>query len=265
MLNKILIKMELEILYNKDNKLRFVINEINPVMANTLRRLIISEVPVLAIDEVEFQKNTSALYDEILAHRLSLIPLKTDLKSYNLKEECKCKGKGCALCELKLTLVADNGIVYASQLKSTDPKATPIYPEMPIVELIKKQKIELEATAILGKGKQHMKFSPGLAYYRGYPEFIISENSNLKKIQEELKDIVVIKGNKIDIKDLNKWNERYEEILEINNVQVKNSETKFIFYLESWGQLSCKEILLKALDIFNDKLTEFESKLKKAK
>ena len=71
--------------------------------------------------------------------------------------------------------------------------------------------------------------------------------------------------NKIEINDLNEWNDRHEEILEINNVQVKNSEEKFIFNLESWGQLSCKEILLKALEIFNDKLDDFESKLKKAK
>ena len=65
--------------------------------------------------------------------------------------------------------------------------------------------------------------------------------------------------------DLTNWNERYEEILEINNVEVKNNEEKFVFYLESWGQLTCKEILLKTLEIFNDKLDEFESKLKKAK
>ncbi len=258
--------MEVQILNNKDNKLTFAINGINPVMANTLRRLIMTEVPVLAIDEVEFQKNTSALYDEILAHRLGLIPLKTDLKSYNLKEECKCKGKGCALCELKLMLKAnEDGIVYSSELKSTDPEAIPVYPDMPIVELIKKQKLELEATAILGKGKTHMKFSPALAYYRGYPEFIVKDNANLKRIQEELNNIIIVKGNKIEIKDLNEWNDRHEEILEINNVQVKNSEEKFIFNIESWGQLTCKEILLKALEIFNDKLDDFESKLKKAK
>ena len=257
--------MEIEILNNKDNKLTFVIDGINATLANTLRRLIITEVPTLAIDEVEFVKNNSALYDEIVAHRLGLVPIKTDLKSYNTKEECKCKGKGCALCELKLTLVAEDGMVYASQLKSTDPKAIPVYPEMPIVELNKKQKIELEATAILGKGKTHMKFNPGLAYYRGYPQIIVINNSNVKKVSEELKNFITVKGSKIEINDLNNWNERHEEILEENNVEVKNSDEDFIFYIESWGQLSCKEMLLKALDVFNDKLTEFESKLKKAK
>ena len=257
--------MEIDILNNKDNKLTFVIDGINATLANTLRRLIITEVPTLAIDEVEFVKNNSALYDEIVAHRLGLVPIKTDLKSYNTKEECKCKGKGCALCELKLTLDKEDGTVYSGDLKSTDPKATPVYSDMPIVELIKKQKVELEATAVLGQGKTHMKFSPGLCYYRGYPQFVVGKESSLKNVQEELQDVVTVKNEKITINDLNTWNERYEEILEMNNVQVKNSEEKFIFHLESWGQLSCKEILLKALDIFNDKLDEFESKLKKAK
>ncbi len=68
--------MEIQILNNKDNKLSFVINDINPALANTLRRLIIIEVPVLAVDEVEFEKNNSGLYDEIIAHRLGLVPLK---------------------------------------------------------------------------------------------------------------------------------------------------------------------------------------------
>src|SRR3989344_2023713 len=258
--------MEIEILNNKDNKLNFVLYGINAVIANTLRRLMTSEVPVLAIEEVEFAKNNSALYDEIIAHRLGLIPLKTDLKSYNLKEECKCKGKGCALCELKLTLKASGPItVYSGDLKSTDPKAKPIYPEMPIGDLTKKQKLELEATAILGKGKTHSKFNPGLIYYRGYPKFTVKDKSNLKKIAEDLKNIVSLKGENIQVNDFGKWNEGYEQLLEENGIQVNNSNEDFIFFIESWGQLSCKEIMLKALEIFNDKLDEFEGKLKKAK
>ena len=265
MLNNIL-KMEIKILNNKDNKLSFIIYAINPALANTLRRLMIAEVPVLAIEEVEFAKNSSALYDEILAHRLGLIPLKTDLKSYNLKDECKCKGKGCALCELKLTLKSSGpATVYSYDLKSTDPKVKPVYPEMPIVDLTKKQKLELEATAILGKGKTHAKFSPGLIYYRGYPEFIVKDKSNLKNLAENLKNIVNLKGDNLQINDILKWNETYEQILEQNNIEVKNSEEDFIFNIESWGQLSCKEIMLKALEIFNDKLDEFSNKLKKAK
>lgn len=258
--------MEVKILNKSENKLVLRINGINTALANTLRRLMMVEVPVLAIDTVEFTKNTSALYDEIIAHRLGLIPLKTDLKSYNLKEKCKCNGKGCAMCELKLVLSVNGaGMVYASNLKSTDPKIQPVFPEMPIVELIKKQSLELTATAILGKGKTHAKFSPGLVYYRGYPNLIVKDKNSLKKVVEELKDVLTIKGDNLDVKDILKWNERYEEILEMNNIEVKNSNEDFIFFIESWGQLKTEEIFKKALEIFDDKLDEFSEKLKKAK
>ena len=265
MLN-IILKMEIKILNKSQNKLVFIINGINSALANTLRRLMIGEVPVLAIDTVEFNKNSSALYDEFIAHRLGLIPLKTDLKSYNLKEECKCKGKGCAICELKLILKAEgSGIVYSSQLKSSDPKAIPVYEEMPIVELTKKQSLELTATAILGKGKVHAKFSPGLVYYRGYPMLNVKDKGKLKKVEEVLKDFVTVKGENIQIKDISTWKESYEEMLEMNDVEVVNSKEDFVFYLESWGQLRPEEIVKKALEIFDEKLDEFSDKLKKAK
>jgi len=107
----------------------------------------------MAIEDVEVRKNSSSLYDEMIAHRLGLIPLTTDLKSYNLPSECKCEGKGCARCQLVLTLSAKGpGIVYSSSLKSKDPKVKPVFDNFPIVKLLKGQEIELEATATLGTG-----------------------------------------------------------------------------------------------------------------
>ena len=64
----------------------------------------IDEVPTMAIEDVEFRKNNSILYDEMLAHRLGLVVLKTDLKSYDLLEECTCKGKGCNLVSAAIKL-----------------------------------------------------------------------------------------------------------------------------------------------------------------
>jgi len=77
--------MEISILDKKDNELIFMIKGINNAIANTIRRTIISDVPTLAVDEINFVKNQGPLYDEILAHRIGLIPIKTDLKAYSLK------------------------------------------------------------------------------------------------------------------------------------------------------------------------------------
>src|SRR3990167_7863048 len=116
----------------ENNKLSFVLINITASFANILRRTIIEETPVMAIEEVEFRKNNSILYDEIIAHRLGLLPLTTDLKSYNLPEECKCKGKGCARCQLKLTLNAKGPcIVYASDMKTRDVSIKPVYQKTP--------------------------------------------------------------------------------------------------------------------------------------
>src|SRR3989338_8883415 len=164
--------MELRVLSNNkdEGKLSFIIKDTTPAFANTLRRIMIEEVPVMAIEEVEFRKNNSILYDEMIAHRLGLLPLSTDLKSYNLPSECKCEGKGCARCQLKLTLKSKGPcMVYASDIHTRDAAVKPVYPKTPIVKLLKNQGLELEATACLGQGKEHVKWAPCHVYYKNKP------------------------------------------------------------------------------------------------
>ena len=87
--------------YDKDKgKLSFIVKDTDPAFANALRRIMTEEVPVMAIEDIEIKDNSSILYDEMIAHRLGLIQLTTDLKSYTLASTCKCKGKGCARCKV---------------------------------------------------------------------------------------------------------------------------------------------------------------------
>lgn len=259
--------MNVKLLSENENSINFLFSGINSTIANTIRRLIINEVPTMAIEIVEFVKNNSALYDETIAHRLGLIPLTTDLKSYNLPKDCKCEGKGCESCQLKLILKAKGpGTVYSSELKSTDPKVKPIYDKIPIVKLLKDQELVIEATAILGKGMDHMKFSPGLVVYRGYPEFILKQNSNVKGfVDKSPNGLCKADGKKIEVQDILKWNEACFDYARENNIDIKLSEENFIFEIESWGQLSTKEMLINSLKIFDEKLDEFNKHLKKIK
>ena len=264
--------MEVRILENnkEQGKLSFILKDSNHIFANTLRRLIIDEVPTMAIENVEFSKNNSILYDEMIAHRLGLIPLKTDLKSYNLPDKCKCEGKGCNRCQLKMVLRANKvGNVYASEIKSKDPAVKPVYGNMPIVKLLKGQSLELEAIAVLGRGKEHIKWSPCHTYYKYRPIIEISgEVKNPEAIIEvDHNNIFEIKDRKLVVnKDRVLECDLSLDFSEIDkNVKVTASGTDFVFYFESFGQLSCKEIINKAIDIFDEQLDEFVEGLKKAK
>jgi len=265
-------KMEIRLLENKkdENKLSFILKDSNAPYANALRRIILEDVPVMAIEDVEIRKNSSILYDEIIAHRLGLLPLTTDLKSYNLPDKCKCDGKGCARCQVKLTLQTSkgSGTVYASEIKSKDSTIKPVFPKMPIVKLLKNQQLELEATAVLGRGKLHSKWSPCLVHYKKKPVIEIGNVKNPEEVVDKTHgNIFEIKNGKLEVIKENLFKYDLAGIAE----EVSNNEVKvtyvddYIFNVESWGQLSCKEIVTKAIDVFNEQLDEFSDSIKKAK
>ena len=145
--------------------MKLLLKGIDRVYANALRRFAISEVPCMAIDEIVIHENSSVLYDEILAHRLGLIPLTTDLEGYILPQDCDCKTSlGCTKCRVLLVLDAvatdDVKTVYSGDLVSEDTRVKPYVDNIPIIKLAPSQKIKLEAYAKLGKGRHHAKWQP---------------------------------------------------------------------------------------------------------
>ncbi|MFT4244171.1 MAG: DNA-directed RNA polymerase subunit D [Candidatus Woesearchaeota archaeon] len=154
-------------LQKQDNEAIFSFNKTKNEIVNSIRRTIIDNVLTFAIEDVEIIKNETPLYDETLAHRLGLIPLKTNLKDYNVKSKCSCKGVGCALCEVTFTLqTQDNGYVYSKELKSDDPQIYPVGGEIPITKIFGNKGVHIKAKAILGEGREHAKWSPAHAYLK---------------------------------------------------------------------------------------------------
>ncbi len=255
--------MDIKLLKKQDNNFSFMLKDSNPATANTLRRIMLSEVPTLAIKKVTFVKNSSALFDEILAHRLGMLPLVTDLDSYVLPEQCSCKGAGCAKCQVTFTLKAEGPLtVYASDLKSQDPKIKPVFAKMPLVQLLKDQEVEFEAVATLGIAKEHAKYTPGLISFKGNPIIKIGKIKDPEGIAASCPtNVYEAKGKELKVIDNQRCtlcNACLDAKDPKDELTVEGSEEDFLFTIESYGKLKPEEILNKALDILAEKLDTFE-------
>ncbi len=132
--------------------------------ANALRRICLNGVPVFAIDTVDVIENSSVMSDEGIAHRLGLIPIRTDLKRFAEPSKCSCQSKtGCSNC--RVMLVVDSGVadttrtVTSAELSSEDDTIKPVSDKVPIVQIAPGQNIKLEAYARLGRGSDHAKWN----------------------------------------------------------------------------------------------------------
>jgi DNA-directed RNA polymerase subunit D len=157
--------VRVKVLEESGNSVTLQLEGIDRSYANAVRRFCIAEVPAMAIDDVVILENSSVLYDEILAHRLGMIPIKTDLDRYNLPEDCDCGNPlGCHKCRVLFVLDAKGkdkvSTVYSGDLVSEDREVRPVSESIPLVKLAQGQSVKLEAYARLGKGKEHAKWQP---------------------------------------------------------------------------------------------------------
>jgi DNA-directed RNA polymerase subunit D len=154
----------LDVISKDSEKIAIKLKGVPLQYANALRRVCLNGVPVFAVDTVDIIENTSVLPDEGLAHRLGLIPLKTDLSRFNEPSKCDCQSEsGCSNC--KILLVLDSGeaeqtrAVLSSELSSEDDTVKPVSEKIPIVQLAPGQKIKIECYARLGRGTEHAKWN----------------------------------------------------------------------------------------------------------
>ncbi|MHA1604883.1 MAG: DNA-directed RNA polymerase subunit D [Candidatus Freyarchaeota archaeon] len=263
--------MNIRILSRDQNILKFMLEDVDVAFANALRRIILAEVPTMAIEEVIIIENTSPLFDEILAHRLGLIPLKTDLEHYILPEECSCEGAGCSQCQLTFTLereAEEDGVtVYSGELKSQDPLVVPVSDKIPIVRLARGQRIVLEAYACLGKGKDHAKYQPVSSCAYKYKPIVQLEVDKCEACGDCVeicpKGVLDLKNKSIMIKDVFNCSlcKSCEEECEFDAIHVDFDDSSFIFTIESTGALPPEEIVKKAVEIFEGKVKELKALL----
>ncbi len=222
----------------------------------------------MAIENVTIYDNTSALFDEIIAHRLGLIPLPTRLDLLNFRDECVCKGKGCPNCTVHYTLSKEGEcIVYSGDLRPEDPMWAVVDKNIPIVKLLKNQRLILEAEAELGIGKEHAKWQVvcGIGY-KYYPIIEIDEEKcNLcnECVRVCPKNVLEIKRKKLVVKNIEDCSlcRSCAEVCKRGAIKVRGDETRIIMQYETDGSLSAKEALKEALKILYKKYDELENVL----
>lgn len=261
--------MKVQILSKSDLEIKFLLENVSAGFANELRRIMISEIPTMAIEWVDFVKNDSVLYDEIIANRLGQIPLKFDKKAYNLPKECTCEGKGCSRCQVKLTLKKKGpSIVYSGDLKSRAKDVVPVFDRIPIVELFEGQELQFEAIAQLGCGKDHIKWQGAVVGYRNKADITIGRDlSNPEQIYKNCPiKVFDLDGKKLTVArqlDCTLCLECVER--SDGKIKVEAIKDSFIFNVETVCGLDPEDVVLTAIQVLEDKLSEFAKGVKKLK
>lgn len=273
----------------RDDYLKFELRDTDASIANALRRVMIAEVPTVAIDLVEIEVNSSVLNDEFIAHRLGLIPLTSErAMAMRFSRDCDvCDGDGqCEYCSVEFHLrarcVGDQTLdVTSKDLLSSDHTVVPVdfadstSPDdsrgIIIVKLRKGQELRLRAIARKGIGKDHAKWSPAATVTFMYePEIHINEDMMEALTLEQKKEWVESSPTKVFDIDSNTHQvvvvdpEAYtydDEVIKKAEamgkpglVEIYPKEDCFIFTVESTGAVKASQLVLNAIDILKQKL-----------
>jgi len=269
--------MEVNILEREGDALRFILSGVSVQTANALRRLMIAEVPVMAIDDVVFIENTSPMQDEIVAHRLGLVPIRTDLDSYVLPEECDCHSElGCGKCRVTLTLDAEAGdavrTVYSGEIRSEDPDVVPVTEKIPLAKLAPGQRLRLEASVRLGMGRDHAKWQPVSACaYKHLPKITVSNACDGcgKCVDACAKRVLTMKESRAFATSPADCTacKLCERICpkEPKSISIGFKDGSFVFRIESTGSLSPERVVVEAAKLLKKKADDFVEQVKAIK
>jgi DNA-directed RNA polymerase II subunit RPB3 len=281
-------------------KIKFTITGVDSSIANSLRRVMIAEVPTMAIDLVQIQTNTSSLHDEFIAHRLGLIPLVSEnIDDYEFPRNCKCSGY-CQYCAVQFRLKVKNsegGVLDVTSMdlrkvsqQASEVRAADLDGPILLLKLKKNQEIDITCNARKGIGKEHAKWSPVATCSFKYTPEIILNYSKIDSVME-IKDkrdfvescpvkvfnlneetIEIVKPNKCMFCDecvrkgegiITKSSNSILNSLD-NFVRINQIKDKFIFKVESSGSLRPESILMKAFNLLCAKLDDIKEAIPKS-
>ncbi|HVM46094.1 MAG TPA: DNA-directed RNA polymerase subunit D, partial [Candidatus Thermoplasmatota archaeon] len=243
---------------------------------NGLRRTLLSQVPKLAIDDVTIYDNTSALFDEMVAHRLGLLPIPTDLNQFVRRSECTtCGGEGCANCTVLYTLSKEGPcMVYSGDLTpAADAKFRVVDAKVPIVKLLEGQRIMLEAGAVLGTGAEHAKWQAVTAVgYTEFPSIAVRGAFPPAALEQVARTAppgaVAVEGNTIRVLDPVKavtYLRSIKQMYPDAPIEVTHEPDHWVFTVETDGALSPVVAVRRAVSMLMEKLKWVEAETPKLK
>lgn len=257
-------------------------------IANALRRILIAEVPTMAIEHVYIWNNSSIIQDEVLAHRLGLVPLNVDPREFQAfpdNEEAEATDENTIVFKLDVTCKYDpehpneptkalHSTIYSRDLEWVPQgnqeerfgSIRPVHEDILIAKLRPGQSIALEAHCRKGVGKDHAKFSPvSTASYRLLPHVEFKqpvEGADAKKLVEEMCMMGVF-----DIEDMGgvptavvkdaractMCRNCIREPAWDARLALGRKNDHFIFSVESVGMIKPEELLPEALNVLVEK------------
>lgn len=261
--------MEIEVKSQTDDEIVFIIRDAEVPFVNAIRRAAMVDVPKLAIENVNMIKNSSAMFNEVLAHRLGLTPLVSDMDAI----------KGMPLPEdedyetsqgVMFSLVEEGPkVVYSKDLISSDSKIKPVYDTIPLVKLKEGESLNIEAEAKVGYGKEHAKWMPTtVCTYKQYPKITFNDDNDIdyecanacpRGVLKSDKRSKVIKILDIENCSMCKSCVRASQQNGLNYINVGYHDNDFIFRIETDGSMPPKEVLLQACDRLGEKAEKFIS------
>lgn len=254
-----------------EDTIKFLIEGVNTAFVNSLRRAMVAEVPTMTIEDIFYFDNSSLVPDEILANRIGFTPLKTDLDTYVLPENCDCNAElGCPKCRAVLTMdveATDNSItIYSGDLIPDDPNTAPAIKNIMLAKLAEGQAIRFEAYAQLGQGKVHAKWSPvSMCVYQNVSFVPITDMKKAEECVSDCGDAAVIVKDNLKIIDIQRFEtcKRCRELAPREIIIENFKPDEFFFTVESTGALSPKRIVTEAVKILKQKLANLSEKVEK--
>ncbi len=239
--------------------------------ANAIRRTLISDVPKLAIEDVEFHlgpirdettgkdyDSSTSMFDEGVALRLGLLPIPTDLSEFRRKSECTCGGAGCPHCQVMYSIDRKGPCtVYAKDVVPlADPSLAVLEPEVPIVRLGARQALLAYATAVVGTAREHAKWqvAHGVGVFpRPHVKIARKEGCSdacLKRAAATCPvDILEFSSGKLSVTDEVKCIDcgACEKACEHGSIHIEPDTERFFLRFETDGSLTAREALRFAL------------------